>query len=260
MISPAALVGYVPSMECECFPCYEGSQSQSILPYSLWDAATDLLGSMRTAYNANRTVPTSFVVRTDSILLCPKNSQNAGCTGQKMYTKPFVDFGEIVSSATQSNGNLVDTQGGSDAIQGGLAITNLFQVMNAAIRLDIGNVRPNNFMVNSSVINTIASINQGNDLYDSLAAGGDDGFTLPVFHLDQTSINAKFDCKFTVAKPWSEILISVFVATVSMLGSGWAAYLTGATYLATRENSKSEPHSWSPKIVYTHSFSHSECL
>ncbi len=211
-------------------------------PRSLWEAADDLVTSMRTAYNANKTgIPTSFIVGVDSDddTFCPKISQGASCTGQSVYTIPDINFYEVRSSAYQSDGDLADSQGGTEAIEGGAAITNLFQVMSAAIRLDIGNVLPNNLLVNSSAIDAVSRLNNG-VLYSSLSAGGDSYFKLPLYQMDETFIDVLFECRFTYAKTWSEILISVFVATVSMFGSGWAIYMKVAKYLAIRKTPQSK--------------------
>ncbi len=107
--------------------------------------------------------------------------------------------------------------------------------MHAAIRLDLGNVLPNNVLVNSSIVDgTIANANDDAYLYDDLTHSGGGIFTYPVFSLPETVIDVQFQCKFKFAKSWAEIMISVFVATVSMFGTGWGIAMLVASYFVKK--------------------------
>jgi hypothetical protein len=215
---------------------------QLIQSYSLWNAANDLVGAMRNAYNADttRSVPTSFIVTSQTALFCPKDSQDQICKDGST-SPPDVSFGDIQSSLVQANGDLATADNGGRSIQDGVPINNLLQAMVAAIRLDLGNVRPNNFLTSTSALEAITSLNADNNgLYTALQNGGNELFKYPIYHMDETAIDVQFECRFQYPKPWSQILIAVFVATVSMLGSAWAGFMKGATYLATRRAPRGE--------------------
>ena len=202
---------------------------------------------MQSAYNTDKTVPISFILSVQRDF-CPKNSQKEYCIGENGYSKPDLSFAEdrttvLLPNETLESGGFESGQG----LQG--AADNLFQVMHAAIRLDLGNVKPNNLLVNSSALGAIVHVD-GNDLQSSLSGGGNELFKYPVYYMDETKIDVQFECRFQYAKSWSQILISVFVATVSMLGSAWAGFMQGATYLATRKEPKGEFQPPTSRSVY----------
>ena len=194
---------------------------------------------MRSAYNADRTIATSFIV-TSGVSPCPKNSQDQSCKDGSTSPPP-VDFVDVESSLVQANGDLAIADDAGHSIQSGDPINNLLQVMLAAIRLDLGNVQPNNFLTSTSALGAIKPLNADNNgLYTALQNGGNDLFKYPIYHMDETAIDVQFECRFQYPRSWSQILISVFVATVSMLGSAWAGFMKGATYLATRRAPRGE--------------------
>jgi hypothetical protein len=110
--------------------------------------------------------------------------------------------------------------------------------MHAAIRLDLGHVLANNVLVNSSIVGeTIANANGNAYLYTDLTSNGGGYFEYPVYSLPETVIDVQFQCKFKFAKSWAEIMISVFVATVSMFGTGWGVAMLVASYFAKKATS-----------------------
>jgi hypothetical protein len=178
------------------------------------------------------------VVQFPQLEFCPKvplAKEQADCTRDRSNIKPNLEYAVILSAAFNTDGtiNVWDT-----AVENyDAAITNLAQVMHAAIRLDLGHVLPNNVLVNPAMINgTIAAGTslEGSYLYTDLNADGSDLFTYPVFSLDETTIDVQFLCKLKSAKSWPEIMINTLVATVSMFGTGWGIAMLAAAYFAKK--------------------------
>lgn len=141
------------------------------------------------------------------------------------------------------------------------AIGNAMQTMLAAVRLDIGNIFPNNFLVYPDAINaTIASelpvpgasavfdtssglygIGISKQLHDDRVGGTSDNVLFMPMNASQPSvIDIQYLCHFPQEKTPSQAFISVLVATLSMFSSGWAAFLLVATYLVKRRNRRGE--------------------
>lgn len=123
------------------------------------------------------------------------------------------------------------------------AIYNLIQTILAAVRIDLGNPNPNNFLLNSSVVNATLfnAINMTNGssipsiLYRATTTQIQ-GLTLE----GPAAIQVLYACQLQQAKPIGSAIISVLVATLSMFMSGWAVFMfISSDYAERREKSKS---------------------
>ncbi|KAG8983824.1 hypothetical protein FRB93_006931 [Tulasnella sp. JGI-2019a] len=117
------------------------------------------------------------------------------------------------------------------------------QIMLAAVRLDIGNVFPNNHLVYPNVLD--ATISKGGPLYNDLLS------TLQYYNtilpiLGDASrpavIASQYLCHFPQRKSLGSAIISILVATLSMFGSAWVAFLFVATYYETRKDRQRDYH------------------
>ncbi|KAJ7851481.1 hypothetical protein B0H13DRAFT_2254977 [Mycena leptocephala] len=107
-------------------------------------------------------------------------------------------------------------------------LSNVIQTMYAAVRIDLGNPSPNNFLLNTSVIPAT--------IFSTFPA------TLP--GVDNTSedrgpalMDVVYLCRFQHPLPPAQAFIAVLVATLSMFSSGWAIFLALATKVVKRRNS-----------------------
>ncbi|KAG8872545.1 hypothetical protein FRB98_009535 [Tulasnella sp. 332] len=121
------------------------------------------------------------------------------------------------------------------------AISNAMQVMLAAVRLDLGNVLPNNILVNRSselidevITKTFAASGDDSDLYADLASSE---IVQPVYlpeGVNPTRIALEYQCRMEQKRSPGEILVSVSVATLTFFKGGWAVFLLVLTFLAKR--------------------------
>ncbi|KAJ6628621.1 hypothetical protein B0H10DRAFT_1904954 [Mycena sp. CBHHK59/15] len=153
------------------------------------------------------------------------------------------NFGGVQYFATDpSNQTLVnnDTSG---------IISNTVQAVYAAVRLDLGNRSPNNFLLNTSMIPeaVLSSFPQTHPpragivpmtesyLYSILV---NDGFysknvssdydipgLLPLASPGPAVLDGVYLCQFQQRKPLGSAFIAVLVATISMFGTGWGIFL-----------------------------------
>lgn len=134
----------------------------------------------------------------------------------------------------------------------GAPVINLFQAVHAAVRLDLGYALPNNLFTNTSaVVSANATIipettflRDGTEAYQAQgtlyqALVGND-LVLPVDGSKRSTLEVPFVCSSDVRKSPGEIFVSVFVATVTMLGTGWTLISMIATYFATHDESEGE--------------------
>ncbi|KAG8862974.1 hypothetical protein FRB96_000394 [Tulasnella sp. 330] len=137
------------------------------------------------------------------------------------------------------------------------AISNTMQIMLAAVRLDIGNIFPNNFLVYPDAINATiapelpvpgasASLDTSSGLYgigiskqlhdDRITGTSDNVLFMPMNASQPSVIDIQYLCHFPQEKSPGQAFVSVLVATLSMFSSGWAAFLLVATYFAKRNS------------------------
>ena len=130
-------------------------------------------------------------------------------------------------------------------------IANLIQVIVAAIRIDLGNPSPNNFILHPSALNrTLADTfpaaelpnSAGSLLYEANVHPeryGIEGM-LPLTLGGPAKIQVVFPCRFLQQKAFGGLFISVLVATLSMFSSGWALFIFSAGLWVRRgdENGK----------------------
>ncbi|KAJ7088558.1 hypothetical protein C8R43DRAFT_964947 [Mycena crocata] len=120
--------------------------------------------------------------------------------------------------------------------------SNLIQTMYAAVRIDLGNPSPNNFLLNTSVIpdtifatySAIPGVFDTSEEYANLVGTKiDPDFNLtgllPLTVPGPAQLDVVYLCRFQHRKAPAQAFIAVLVATLSMFGSGWGLYLTLAT-------------------------------
>lgn len=128
-------------------------------------------------------------------------------------------------------------------------IANLLQAVYAAVRIDLGNPSPNNFILHPSAMNnTIIPIfaatpyssnisSRVASLYDIWAhPNATLQQFLPVTLDGPAHIQAAYPCRIQTRKRTGSLIISVLVATLSMFSGGWALFMIIATLLAKRED------------------------
>ncbi|KAF5342325.1 hypothetical protein D9611_001496 [Ephemerocybe angulata] len=124
-------------------------------------------------------------------------------------------------------------------------INNILHLALAAIRIDLGNPSPNNFLTHPESLNQTltatfpetpftsqtqsllyTTLNEKHFVKESL-----DSDDLPIFSVPGPStVQAVYVCKFMKRKKTGNLIITVFVATVSMFTSGWAVFILIARY------------------------------
>ncbi|KAJ6606090.1 hypothetical protein DFH09DRAFT_966260 [Mycena vulgaris] len=143
-------------------------------------------------------------------------------------------------------------------------ISNTVQAVYAAVRLDLGNPSPNNFLLNTSMISDAIietfpqtypnrlgypSLPTESYLYSILVNDGYHSditvvFGIPAGLLPLTSpgpavLDGVYLCRFQRAKPPRSAFIAVLVATLSMFTTGWAIFLVIAEAVVKRHNLES---------------------
>lgn len=143
-------------------------------------------------------------------------------------------------------------------------ISNAFQTMLAAVRLDFGPTLPNNFLTNATVAplaisptypalylgknGTLSSgFSYRSSFYmlvtstaEELKAASLEQFTLPLYGAQNAIIQVPYLCHFTIRKTMGPLIVSVLVATLSMFSAGWGGFLLVASYFATRNRPEGE--------------------
>jgi hypothetical protein len=124
-------------------------------------------------------------------------------------------------------------------------MSNLVQAAYAAVRLDLGNPSPNNFLLNSSMIGqaitaslpqTFPQLPGESYLYSVLVGDGyyasatnatipDVAHLLPLKLPGPAVLDGVYLCRFQRVKSPGSAFIAVLVATLSMFSSGWAIFL-----------------------------------
>ncbi|KAJ7848641.1 hypothetical protein B0H14DRAFT_2767623 [Mycena olivaceomarginata] len=131
------------------------------------------------------------------------------------------------------------------------AVANVLQTMYAAVRIDLGNPSPNNFLLNTSVIpstifptfpTTIQGVYNQSEEYANLvgdAVNPDFNITglLPLTVEGPAQLDVVYLCRFERPLAPAQAFIAVLVATLSMFSTGWALFLGLATKFVKRRDS-----------------------
>ncbi|KAG9029702.1 hypothetical protein FRB95_004998 [Tulasnella sp. JGI-2019a] len=137
-----------------------------------------------------------------------------------------------------------------------LAINNLMEVMLAAVRIDLGNILPNNVLVNRSselIANTVAqtlpieggSSNDTSYLYEVLVAPATNSSYYSPVDLGEgpippSQIALEYQCREEQRKSPGSILVAVVVATMTLFKGGWAVFVILVTFFAKRAEPEGE--------------------
>ena len=105
------------------------------------------------------------------------------------------------------------------------ASLNYAQTLLAAVRIDLGNRNPNNFLFNLSFVDATLSkkINSSDSLLYSEVLKQVDGKPESASALvpGPATIQRVYSCKWQIPKPVGTAIISVMVATITMFMTGW---------------------------------------
>lgn len=212
----------------------------------------DLLYNLQTVAlfaNSSVTAPTMISASWDGFgAFCPGPAAGAGltCLDYDPYAPPPLNISLDSLSTPISFPYGSDLYGFYQA-----TISNAFQVLHAAVRLDIGYALPNNLFTNTTAVISanktilpIWSMPSGPDSTDTIQrttfvyqelSGMD-----PLSGSGKSVISVPYLCHLTVLKSAGEVIVSVFVATVTMIGTGWSLFMWVATWFATRGRPESK--------------------
>ena len=131
-------------------------------------------------------------------------------------------------------------------------IDNMLHLALAAIRVDLGNASPNNFLTNPEVLNrtltavfpqTASTSRMPSKLYkflheQSLLVSSHSGPSVfDPFHIPGPSVvEAVYVCKGLKRKDSLNLIVSVFVATVSMFTPAWTVFIAISCWLLNRKS------------------------
>ncbi|KAG8872728.1 hypothetical protein FRB97_007411 [Tulasnella sp. 331] len=208
-------------------------------------AATDLFTHVSNIYQSmpNGTGPALISVSAD-----PGNStfpswwcsvSNSTTDSACRTTNPNIPLALDDMTLLDMNGGIIDTPSLADKYAS--AVSNAMQVMLAAVRLDLGNVLPNNILVNQSselIDATIASSFPGDrnssELYPLFNSANGPSVVVGEEEKFPSVIAAEYQCKVEQRKSAGSILVAVSVATLTLFKGGWAVFLLILTFLAKR--------------------------
>ena len=125
---------------------------------------------------------------------------------------------------------------------------NLLQAVHACIGVELGNPRPNNFILNPSFLNNSITpkfpttqwnadidVENYSGLYNGWARPDPILKTyLPVNTSGPANIQVVYPCQFQKRKSLGPLFVSVLVATLGMFSTGWAVFILIASVLAKR--------------------------
>ncbi|KAJ3546875.1 hypothetical protein NMY22_g1867 [Coprinellus aureogranulatus] len=133
-------------------------------------------------------------------------------------------------------------------------ITNILHLALAAIRIDLGNPSPNNFLTHPEVLNRTlvdvfpaigATPSMQSQLFTYLeqqtaVIGSDSGSAFDPFTIPGPAIlQAVYVCRLQKRRSAGNLIVTVFVATAGMFTSGWAFFIFLARYIhSTREKAE----------------------
>ncbi|KAG9029708.1 hypothetical protein FRB95_005004 [Tulasnella sp. JGI-2019a] len=219
------------------------------------DAGNDLTSHVTNAFQAtpNHTGPTLITAYTsvsDSDTFfppwwCPPATSkiNTTCT----TTLPLIwDSTSDSLTLLDADGNDAGLPSNSSPSNYSLAINNAMQAMLAAVRIDLGNILPNNLLVNGSselIAKTIASVlpvqgasveaDTSSQLYEALI-DPNTSVSADIEKGGSAQIALEYQCRVDQRKSSGSIFVAVIVATVTLFKSGWAVFLLLVTFLAKR--------------------------
>jgi hypothetical protein len=151
-------------------------------------------------------------------------------------------------------------------------ISNAVQAVYAAVRLDLGNPSPNNFLLNTSMISDaitrtfpqthpnrpgypdlptesyLYSILVDDGYYSNITAAFDIPGLLPLTWPGPAVLDGVYLCRFQRPKPPRSAFIDVLVATLSMFTTGWAIFLVIAQAVVKKHKSGGKPLLFSDQI------------
>ncbi|KAG8990857.1 hypothetical protein FRB94_013032 [Tulasnella sp. JGI-2019a] len=203
---------------------------------SFEDVTADIKGSFTDGLETPSSMVYTGLAKPGKPVFC--HNQRPGAINESCAAVP-VGFYNISLLRTWANGTVDGTILGAkesfwsdsdiqlDIYSDGIA--NAMQFLLAVTRLDMSNVLSNNFLAHLDVIN--ATIQSPSRLYyDLMYRNG----TLRLDTSRPAVIASQYLCHFPQRKSLGSAIISVLVATLSMFGSGWAAFLLVATYFEKR--------------------------
>ena len=129
-------------------------------------------------------------------------------------------------------------------------ITNILHLALAAIRIDLGNPSPNNFLTHPDVLNQTliavfpaisgipslesrlyARLQEQALLTESGSQSDFDPFRVP----GPSTVQTVYVCRFRKRKSAGNLVVTVFVATAGMFTSGWAFFILVARYVLSKK-------------------------
>ncbi|KAJ7096611.1 hypothetical protein B0H15DRAFT_920975 [Mycena belliarum] len=176
----------------------------------------------------------------------------AGCAvrvPQFNISSSFVSYSNLTFQQYFANEPLTDSNQPviTNTTYGVLA--NVIQTMYASVRVDLGNPSKNNFLLNPAAVPaTIAAtfpaipgVYDTSDEYANLvgtSVNPDFNITglLPLTTTGAAQLDVVYLCRFQQRKAPAQAFIAVLVATLSMFGSGWAAFLVLAAKIVKKRN------------------------
>ncbi|KAK4701282.1 hypothetical protein P7C70_g4954, partial [Phenoliferia sp. Uapishka_3] len=124
---------------------------------------------------------------------------------------------------------------------------NMFQGLLAAVRLDLGNLHPNNFFTSPTSLNAtiIASANPGTSNLRVFGTGYNLLAQLPLNSTSLSSptlISSEYLCTRAKLKSPASLISSVFASTLTMVLAIWGAWSLAATWLARKHYERRTHH------------------
>ncbi|KAK7055397.1 hypothetical protein R3P38DRAFT_1355361 [Favolaschia claudopus] len=203
--------------------------------------------------SSNGTTPVTVSLQAD-FPFCPAAlGRIAACavnTPQFNISTSFVAYSSLLSQEYYAGDPITETNTPVITNDTFNVLANALQTTYAAVRIDLGNLSPNNFISNTSVIpatifstfpSTFPGVYSTSEEYANLV--GDE--VNPYFNLTgllplevegPAHMDVVFLCRFQQRLPPAQAFIAVLVATLSMFSSGWAVFLALATKFAKGRN------------------------
>ncbi|KAJ7487912.1 hypothetical protein FB451DRAFT_1225903 [Mycena latifolia] len=221
----------------------------SVASLSSKDGATRLFTLSQAT---NGTSPTIISLRAD-FPFCPASLGLAATCAvtipQFEISSSFVAYSNLTFQQYFSDEPLSDTNQPVITDVTYSVLANIIQTMYAAVRIDLGNPSPNNFLLNTSAIPgtifstfpTIPGVYSTSDEYANLIGASvnpDFNITglLPLTTTGPAELDVVYLCRFQRRKAPAQAFIAVLVATLSMFGTGWGVFLALATKIVKRRD------------------------
>lgn len=220
----------------------------------LTDAGAEVLANMVGVGGNGLTVGLAAVSALGVPTFCGRdangNSWPLGCIEP---TPPVINT--TIEILGESDGNVLFSDTGAQFLPlFNATINNVFQTMDAAVRLDFGPTISNNFLTNPEVApltlfptfpiltldanGTISSIGDHPSVLYQVVAGtffdpSQDIVSLPLDGSQLSRMQVPYLCHFSVRKSTGSLIIAVLVATLSMFTAGYGFAIFVASYFAT---------------------------